>query len=90
METDKLLGDYYTKKFINIQKYLTKEHNEILNKLDIVVENKDYSNFEFAAINSRLIRIRKQLDLLTSKNIDYDKFMEILNIFDKIELDYNI
>lgn len=90
MGTDKLLGDYYTKKSINIQKYLTKEHNEILKKLDIVVENTYYSNFEFARINSKLIRIRKQRDLLNSKNIDYNKYMELLDVFDKIQLDYNL
>ena len=44
MENLEFLNEYYTKKFINIHKYITAEYNEILTKLGITIENKDYSN----------------------------------------------
>ena len=38
---NKLQGDYYTKEFINIKKYLTDEYNDILKKLNINIEDKE-------------------------------------------------
>jgi len=87
---DKLQGDYYTKQFINIKKYLTDEFNEILKKINISIENKDYTYFEFAVINSKVITTRRNKNLLNSMNIDLNKYMELLNVFDKIENDYNL
>ncbi|CDA30189.1 unknown [Clostridium sp. CAG:492] len=90
MENLEFLNEYYTKKFINIHKYITAEYNEILTKLGITIENKDYSNSEFDKINSKLIRMRKNIDFLNSKNINNIKFMELLDLFDKIEADYDL
>ena len=90
MENLEFLNEYYTKKFINIHKYITVEYNEILTKLGITIENKDYSNSEFDKINSKLIRMRKNIDFLNSKNINNIKFMELLDLFDKIEADYDL
>ena len=47
MEDHKVLDEYYTKKFINIYKYITDEYSEILTKLDITIEDRDYSNSEY-------------------------------------------
>ena len=82
MKNLEFLNEYYTKKFINIHKYITAEYNEILTKLGITIENKDYSNSEFDKINSKLIRMRKNIDFLNSKNINNIKFMELLDLFD--------
>ena len=90
MENLEFLNEYYTKKFINIHKYITAEYNEILTKLGITIENKDYSNSEFDKINSKLIRMRKNIDFLNSKYINNIKFMELLDLFDKIEADYDL
>lgn len=90
MEDHKFLDEYYNKKFINIYKYITDEFKEILNKLDIIIEDKDYSNSEFDEINSRLIRMRKNTEFLNSKNIDNIQYMKLLDLFDKIEADYNL
>ncbi len=90
MKNLEFLNEYYTKKFINIHKYITAEYNEILTKLGITIENKDYSNSEFDKINSKLIRMRKNIDFLNSKNINNIKFMELLDLFDKIEADYDL
>ena len=90
MENLEFLNEYYTKKFINIHKYITAEYNEILTKLGITIENKDYSNSEFDKINTKLIRMRKNIDFLNSKNINNIKFMELLDLFDKIEADYDL
>lgn len=87
---NKLHSDYYTKEFINISKYLTDEFNEILKKINISIENKDYTYFEFAVINSKVITTRRNKNLLNSMNIDLNKYMELLNVFDKIENDYNL
>ena len=90
MEDHKVLDEYYTKKFINIYKYITDEYSEILTKLDITIENRDYSNSEFDKINSKLIRMRKNIELLNSKNIDNILFMKLLDLFDKIEAVYDL
>lgn len=90
MEDHKVLDEYYNKKFINIYKYITDEFKEILNKLDIIIEDKDYSNSEFDEINSRLIRMRKNTEFLNSKNIDNIQYMKLLDLFDKIEADYDL
>lgn len=90
MEDHKFLDEYYTKKFINIHKYITAEYNEILTKLGITIENEDYSNSEFDKINSKLIRMRKNTEFLNSKNINNIQFMKLLDLFDKIEADYDL
>lgn len=90
MDDHKVLDEYYTKKFINIYKYITDEFREILTKLDIIIEDRDYSNSEFDEINSRLIRMRKNIDFLNSKSIDNILFMKLLDLFDKIEADYDL
>lgn len=90
MDDHKVLDEYYTKKFINIYKYITDEFREILTKLDIIIEDRDYSNSEFDEINSRLIRMRKNIDSLNSKSIDNILFMKLLDLFDKIEADYDL
>ena len=90
MEDHKFLDEYYNKKFINIYKYITDEFKEILNKLDIIIEDKDYSNSEFDEINSRLIRMRKNTEFLNSKYIDNIQYMKLLDLFDKIEADYDL
>lgn len=90
MDDHKVLDEYYNKKFINIYKYITDEFKEILNKLDIIIEDKDYSNSEFDEINSRLIRMRKNTEFLNSKNIDNIQYMKLLDLFDKIEADYDL
>ena len=87
---NKLQGDYYTKRFINIKKYLTEEYNDILKKLNINIEDKNYTYFEFAQINSKVVTTRKNTKLLETMNIDSSKYLELLNIFDKIENDYNL
>ena len=83
-------GYYYTKKLININKYLTDEYNDILKKIDINIENKNYTYFEFATINSKVITTRNNKKLLEEKDIDSNKYLELLNVFDKIENDYNL
>ena len=90
MEDHKVLDEYYTKKFINIHKYITDEYSEILTKLDITIEDRDYSNSEFDKINSKLIRMRKNTEFLNSKNIDNIQYMKLLDLFDKIEADYDL
>jgi len=87
---NKLHSDYYTKEFINISKYLTDEYNDILKKIDINIENKNYTYFEFATINSKVITTRNNKKLLEEKDIDSNKYLELLNVFDKIENDYNL
>jgi len=90
MDDHKVLDEYYTKKFINIYKYITDEFREILTKLDIIIEDRDYSNSEFDEINSRLIRMRKNINFLNTKSIDNILFMKLLDLFDKIEADYDL
>ncbi len=90
MEEHRYLDEYYNKKFINIYKYITDEFREILTKLDIIIENRDYSNSEFDAINSKIIVMRNNTEFMKFKNIDINQFMKLLYLFDKIEADYDL
>ena len=87
---DCLKQDYYTKPFINIYKYLNSEDLAILTKLNINIENKEYTQYQFSLINAKLIKLRKSHDLLKEKNINSTNYIKLLHLFSKIEEDYKL
>ena len=47
-----LKDEYYTKAFIEIKKYLNEEYDKILKKLNIIIEDRPYTHYDFALINA--------------------------------------
>ena len=86
---------YSNKKFIDILKYLSNSDLVILQKFNILLENRLYTEREFDIYNMQLLSYfnenpNKQLSILNKINVlkeDYDK---ILNIFNKIAQIYDL
>ena len=85
-----LEDDYYTKAFIDIKKYINEEYDDILKKLDVIIEDRPYTHYDFALINANLIKTRKNNELLNEKGINKTKYIEMLHVFSQIEKDYNL
>ena len=85
-----LKDEYYTKAFIEIKKYLNEEYDKILKKLNIIIEDRPYTHYDFALINAKLIKTRKENELLKEKDINKTKYIEMLHVFSQIEKDYNL
>ena len=85
-----LKDDYYTKAFIDIKKYINEEYDDILKKLDVIIEDRPYTHYDFALINANLIKTRKNNELLNEKGINKTKYIEMLHVFSQIEKDYNL
>lgn len=86
---------YSNKRFIDILKYLSNSDLIILQKFNILLENRLYTEREFDIYNMQLLSYfnenpNKQLSILNKINVlkeDYDK---ILNIFNKIAQIYDL
>lgn len=86
---------YSNKKFIDIFKYLSSYDLINLEKLDILLEDRLYSEREFDIYNMQLLsyfndNTNKQLSILNKLNILPKDYNRILNIFNKIEQIYNL
>lgn len=83
---------------INILKYFSNEEISILKKLGICINSRLYSEKEFEKINSILLGYYKysendeivQTEELTKMGVMKEELNSILNIFNKIALDYKI
>lgn len=83
---------------INISKYFSPEEIIILKKLGVCIDPKLYTELEFEKINNFLLGYYKyssndeiiQTDELTQKGVMKEDLNNILNIFNKIALDYKI
>ena len=87
---DKFKENYFSNRILEIYRFFTKEQLEILNKMEIKVENKKYSTFEFDEIQSKIILYYKDRKQLKEKGISDSEYESILEILDKISDKYNI
>ena len=93
---------YYNKKFIEIDKYLTENDFEILNKLGIKVEKKIYTEYEFELLNMELLayyddpeedlseeekQFQKSLEGTNVSRVEYNRLLEKINEMNNI---YNL
>lgn len=98
---DKWKDKYYNYKFINVKRYLNFIDIALLKKLDIEIQDKLYSNYEYDILEGKLIdyyRNEKEMteeELKLSKPLDGTgvsrrRYNKLLNKFNKITDDYNI
>lgn len=89
----------YSKKYIiDIYKYLSIKDLEILNKLGIIIENRLYTPRELECIDMELYKYYQEdenetvveIPFLKKLNISKNDYLSILNIFNKIYIDYDI
>lgn len=90
--------NYCNKKILNIYDYFSKQDILILKKLNINIENKLYSQREFDVINELLFNYYEvnqndeiiQSITLKKLNISKEQYRKILDIFSKIENDFDL
>lgn len=91
------LKKYQKKPIVNLTNYFTANDFIILEKLDIKIENKLYTEKEVEKINNDIIMYYEYMQNKTSlhalvlekKNISKCELEKILNIFSKISTIYN-
>lgn len=87
---DVVRQNYINKKEIDIYNYLTQKQIEILSKLNIIIENKLYTIYDFDIKQSELLKYINNKQKLYDINITNEEYNEIINIFYKISDEYKL
>lgn len=87
---DVVRQNYINKKEIDIYNHFTKKQIEILSKLNIIIENKLYTIYDFDIKQSELLKYINNKQILTNTGIIDDEYNEIINIFYKISDEYKL
>jgi len=87
---DVVRQNYINKKEIDIYNYLTQKQIEILSKLNIIIENKLYTIYDFDIKQSELLKYINNKQKLYDINITDEEYNEIINIFYKISDEYKL
>lgn len=87
---DVVRQNYINKKEMDIYNHFTKEQIEILSKLNIIIENKLYTIYDFDIKQSELLKYINNKQILTNTGITDDEYNEIINIFYKISDEYKL
>lgn len=90
--------NYCNKKIINLYNYFSKEDIAVLKKINIIIENILYSQRDFDIFNELLLNYYEtnendeiiQSCNLKKLNISKKQYIKILEIFNKIEKDYDL
>ena len=87
---DVVRQNYINKKEIDIYNHFTKNQIEILSKLNIIIENKLYTIYDFDIKQSELLKYINNKQTLINTGITDDEYNEIINIFYKISDEYKL
>lgn len=87
---DVVRQNYINKKEIDIYNYLTQKQIETLSKLNIIIENKLYTIYDFEIKQSELLKYINNKQKLYDINITDEEYNEIINIFYKISDEYKL
>ncbi len=95
---EKWYNDYCNKRFISLSEYFDKNDLIILNKLDIILEEKIYTEREFELMDMSLYEYYEEnedneiieSDLLKEKLVTKEEYKKVLDMFTKISRDYNL
>ena len=87
---DVVRQNYIKKKEIDIYNHFTKKQIEILSKLNIIIENKLYTIYDFDIKQSEVVKYINNKQILTNTGITDDEYNEIINIFYKISDEYKL
>lgn len=89
---------YWNKKEIDLYKYFSKKDLELLKKLDIQLENSLYTQREYELINSKILKYYKENTKgypipskeLIDTDVSFNDYKHLLEIFNKISIDYKL
>ena len=81
---------YFNKPLIDLSKYLTTNDEKVLKKLEIILEDKIYTEYDFECLEMELIAFYNGEEKLKEKGIVYNEMERLWNICDIIRADYSI
>ena len=89
---EKVMRDYHQEKTIDIFKYLDDETKDILRRLEINIEDRLYTEYEYDILDEKVLEYYtdpndkdlKPIKLLSEKNVSREEYDKILEIFEKI------
>lgn len=95
---EKWYNEYCNKKFIDVYKYFNEYDIKILNRLNIIIEKKLYTEREFELMDMDLYTYYEynekdeiiQSKLLEDKSVSLEEYKKVLDIFSKICIDYSL
>ena len=88
----KIMHDYQQKRKIDIYKYLDDEKRDILKRLEIDIEDRLYTEYEYDILDEKVLEYYtdpndeelKPIKLLSKKGVSREEYNKILEIFEKI------
>ena len=95
---EELKKEYLEEPRIPIMKYLTSELLEIFNKLEIKIEDKLYTEYEYDLVDESILEYYvdetdpkcEPQKKLSEKNVTSEQYQKLLYIFSQIVQDYNL
>lgn len=83
---------------INIMKYLDEKTKEIFDKLEVIIEDRLYTEYEYDLIDEKVLEYYvDETDatyippkLLAEKNVSQEEYDAVLDVFSRIVEDYNL
>ena len=82
--------DYFSNECIDIYHFFTKEQLQVLNKLNLKIEDKKYSLYDFDVLEMEIMKYYKDREKLKEKAITDKEYEKIIEIFDKIKEEKNV
>lgn len=87
---DKFIKDCTSKEILDIYHFFTNEQIEILEKLDLKLENKKYTIYEFDILDGNIRKYFKSQDILNQKGISEKEYDLLLKVLNKIAEEYKL
>lgn len=87
---DNFLKEYSTNEFLDIYHFFTKEQLEIIKKLGLEIENKQYSVSDYDALRIEILKYYNEPNELNKTDVTKEECELILDTFQKISDDYNL
>lgn len=89
-ESDDYEQRYYSEKIVNLYKELSKNELDLLDQLNILIENKKYTRYEFDKVKQQVLiyyENRVQRNASITSSID-ENLKNVFNTFDKLDEKY--
>jgi len=87
---DNFLKEYSTNEFLDIYHFFTKEQLEIIKKLGLEIENKQYSVSDYDALRIEILKYYNEPNELNKTDVTKEECELILDIFQKLSDYYNL
>ena len=82
--------NYFSNDCIDIYHFFKKDQLQVLNKLNLKIEDKKYSLYDFDLLEMEIMKYYKDREKLKEKAITDKEYEIIIEIFDKIKEEYKV